>query len=95
MAAIALIAAIGIFVVGVVVGVIAMVTNGIHRERRRYEEARRYRDEHGIWEDPEAPEYFLADEAPDGVSLAARRFNGLYVRRPTAHSHDDDLVLQG
>ena len=95
MAAIALVAAIGIFVVGVVVGVIAMVTNGIHRERRRYEEARRFRDEHGLWDDPAAPEYFLSGEAPDGVSLAARRFNGLYVRRPTVHSNDADLVLQG
>ncbi len=95
MAAIALIAASGIFVVGVVVGIIAMVTNGIHRERRRYEEARRFRDEHGVWDDPEARKYFLSDEAPDGVSLAARRFNGLYVRRPTVHRNDADLVLQG
>jgi len=29
------------------------------------------------------------------VSLAARRFNGLYVRRPTDRRHDSDLVLQG
>lgn len=94
MAAIAL-TAIGIFAVGVVIGVIAMVTHGIHREQRRYEEVRRYRDEHGIWDDPEAREYFLTDEAPDGVSLAARRFNGLYVRRPTDHRNDADLVLQG
>ncbi|MGA8428103.1 MAG: hypothetical protein WB801_11060 [Candidatus Dormiibacterota bacterium] len=92
MAAIALIAAIGIFAVGIVVGIIAMVTHGIHRERRRYQEIRRYRDEHGLWDDPE---YFLTDEAPDGVSLAARRFNGLYVRRPTVHSNDAELVLQG
>jgi hypothetical protein len=95
MATIVLIAAIGIFVIGVVVGVIAMVTHGIHRERRRYEQERRYRDEHGLWDDPEAPGYFLSDEAPDGVSLAARRFNGLYVRRPPAQRHDADLVLQG
>jgi hypothetical protein len=95
MAAIALIAAIGIFAVGIVVGIIAMVTHGIHRERRRYEEMRRYRDEHGLWDAQDAPEYFLTDEAPDGVSLAARRFNGLYVRRPTVHSNDAELVLQG
>jgi hypothetical protein len=95
MAAIALIAAIGIFTVGVVVGIIAMVTHGIHRERRRYEEERRFRDEHGLWDDPDAPGYFLTDEAPDGVSLAARRFNGLYVRRPTVHSNDSELVVQG
>jgi hypothetical protein len=95
MAGIALIAAIGIFAVGVVVGVIAMVTHGIHREQRRYEEVRRYRDEHGLWADADAREYFLTDEAPDGVSLAARRWNGLYVRRPTDHRQDADLVLQG
>jgi hypothetical protein len=95
MASIALIAGIGIFVVGVIVGIIAMVTHGIHRERRRYEEARRYRDEHGLWGDPDSREYFLTDEAPDGLSLAARRFNGLYVRRPTDGRHDADLVLQG
>jgi hypothetical protein len=95
MATIALIAAVGIFTVGVVVGVIAMVTHGIHREQRRYEEVRRYRDQHGIWDDPESPEYFLPEQAPDGVSYTARRFNGLYVRRPAVNRHDSDLVLQG
>ncbi len=96
MAAIALIAAIGIFTVGVVVGVIAMVTHGIHREQRRYQQERRYRDEHGLWDEPGAREYFLPDEAPDGVSQTARRFNGLYVRRPTDdHRRDAGLVLQG
>jgi hypothetical protein len=92
MASIALIAGIGIFTVGVVVGVIAMVTHGIHREQRRYEETRRYREEQGIWGDPDAREYFLSDEAPDGVSLMARSFNGLYVRRPTVHRYDAELA---
>jgi len=95
MATIALITAIGIFAIGVVVGVIAMVTRGIHREQRRYEQARRHRDENGLWDDPEAQGYFLSEEAPDGVSLMARSFNGLYVRRPTVRRHDSDLVLQG
>jgi len=71
MAAIAL-TAIGIFAIGVVIGVIAMVSHGIHREQRRFDEARRYREEQGIWDASEAPEYFLSD-APDGVSNAARR----------------------
>jgi hypothetical protein len=88
MASIALIAGIGIFTVGVVVGVIAMVTHGIRREQRRYEETRRYRKEHGIWDASDAPEYLLRD-APDGVSYAARRLNGLYVRRlPTVREYD-------
>lgn len=85
--------AIGIFAVGVVVGIIAMVTHGINRERRRFEEARRYREQHGMWDDPDAPGYFLPEEAPDGVSLAARRFNGLYVRRP-ADRHDAALAAR-
>lgn len=92
MAGIALIAGIGIFAVGIVVGVIAMVTHGIHREQRRYEEARRYREERGLWDDPDARGYFLPDEAPDGVSLLARSFNGLYVRRPTTHRYDTELA---
>ena len=90
MVSIALIA--GIFGVGVVVGIIGMVTHGIHRERRRYAETRRYRAEHGIWDDPAAREYFLSDEAPDGVSLTARGFNGLYIRRPTVHRYDAELA---
>jgi hypothetical protein len=87
MADIALVA-IGIFAVGVVVGAIAMATHGINRERQRFKELRRFREEHGTWDDPGAPEYFLLEEPPDGVSLAARRFSGLYVRRPTVHRYD-------
>ena len=94
MASIALIAGIGIFVVGVVVGIVAMVTRGIHREQQRYEEARRYRDEHGFRDDPEAPEYFLTEEAPDGVSSMARSFNGLYVRRPSINRFDAELAAR-
>jgi hypothetical protein len=90
-----LIAAIGIFGVGIFVGIIFMVSRGIHRERRRYEEARRFREEHGIWDDPDARGYFLPDEAPDGVSFAARRLNGLYVRRlPNVHRHDAELAVR-
>lgn len=92
MAGIALIAAIGIFAIGVVVGVIAMVSHGIHREQQRYEEAQRYRDEYGIWDGTDSPDYFLPEEAPDGVSLVARSFNGLYVRRPTVHRNDAELA---
>ena len=94
MASIALITGIGIFVVGVVVGIIAMVTRGIHREQQRYEQARRYRDEHGLWDDPDAPEYFLTEEAPDGVSMMARSFNGLYVRRPSIQRFDAELAAR-
>ena len=75
MSGIIFIAAAGIFAIGVGVGIVLMVSHGIHREQRRFDEARRYREEQGIWDASEAPEYFLSD-APDGVSNAARRLNG-------------------
>ena len=94
MSGIILIAAAGIFVIGVGVGIVLMVSHGIHREQRRFDEDRRYREERGIWEDPDVPEYFLP-EAPDGVSHAARRLNGLYVRRlPSARNHDAELAVR-
>ena len=88
MSGIIFIAAAGIFVIGVGVGIVLMVSHGIRREQQRLDETRRYREEHGIWDASDAPEYFLRD-APDGVSYAARRLNGLYVRRlPTVHEYD-------
>jgi hypothetical protein len=95
MVSIIIITALGIFAVGVVVGIIVMVSNGIRREQRRYEEARRFREEHGLWDDPDAPGGFLSEQAPDGVSLAARRLNGLYVRHlPTIRRYDAELALR-
>jgi hypothetical protein len=95
MASIIVITALGIFAVGVVVGIIVMVSHGIRREQRRYEEARRFREEHGVWDDPGANGNFLPEQAPDGVSFAARRFNGLYVRHlPAANRYDAELALR-
>ena len=92
MSGIIFIAAAGIFAIGVVVGVVLMVSHGIHREQRHLDEARRYREEQGIWDASEAPEYFLSD-APDGVSHAARRLNGLYVRHlPTVRDYDAEMA---
>ena len=94
MSGIIFIAAAGIFVIGVVVGIVLMVSHGIRREQHCLDEARRYREEQGIWDVPDAPEYFLSD-APDGVSHAARRLNGLYVRHlPTVRDHDAELALR-
>jgi hypothetical protein len=91
MSGIIFIAAAGIFVIGVGVGIILMVSHGIHREQRRFDEDRRYREEHGIWT---GAGYFLP-EAPDGVSNAARRLNGLYVRHfSDIHGHDTDLAVR-
>lgn len=94
MSGIIVIAAAGIFVIGVGVGIVLMVSHGIHREQRRLEQARRYREEHGMWDASDAPEYFLS-EAPDGVSHAARRLNGLYVRRlPSGRDYDAELAVR-
>jgi hypothetical protein len=94
MSGIIFITAAGIFVIGVVVGIILMVSHGIRHEQHRLDAARRYREEHGIWDDRDAPEYFLTD-APNGVSHVARRLNGLYVRRLTpARDSDAELAVR-
>jgi hypothetical protein len=86
-----LIAAAGIFAIGIMVGIVAVVSHGIRREDKRFQQERRFRTKHGIWAGPDAPEHFLAEEAPDGVSLVARRLNGLHVRRlPSSSRHDAD-----
>jgi hypothetical protein len=74
------IAAIAIFALAVVAGTVTVVSHGIHREERRLRQERRFREQHGIWAGPDAPEYFFAERAPDAVSGAARRLNGLHVR---------------
>jgi hypothetical protein len=73
MAAIVLVAAVGVFVLGAVAGIVAVVSYGIHREQKRL------RGDQGIRAGPDASDYFLAEQAPDVVSGAARRLNGLYV----------------
>jgi hypothetical protein len=93
MLGIVFIAAAGIFIVGIVVGVIAVVSHGIHREEKHFQEERRFREERGIWAGPQAPEYFLDEHAPDGVSTAARRLNGLYVRHLPVVRHEAGLGL--
>ena len=91
-----LIAASGIFAIGIVVGIVAVVSHGIHREEKRFQQDRRFREEHGIWAGPDTPEYF-AEEAPDRVSMTVRRLNGLYVRHlPSSidHTQPGEPVLQ-
>jgi hypothetical protein len=90
-----LIAAAGIFAIGMVVGIVAVVSHGIHREEKRFQQERRFREERGIWAGPDTPEYFLAEEAPDRVSMTIRRLNGLYVRHlPSSIDHDADLGVR-
>ena len=75
-----IIAAIVIFVLAVLAGTVTVVSHGIHREERRLRRERRFREQRGIWAGPDAPEYFFAERAPDAVSGAVRRLNGLHVR---------------
>ena len=82
------IAAAGIFAMGIAVGIVAVVSHGIRREQKHFRQGRG-RDEHAIPPGPEGPEYFLATEAPDAVSRAARRLNGLYIRHELAVTRDD------
>ena len=84
MVGVAFIAAIGIFAVGITVGIIVVVSHGIRQEEQRFKEWRRFQEEHGIWESPEGPGHYLPEQASDRVSLAARRLNGLYVRHVPA-----------
>jgi len=80
MAAIELVAAAGMLVLAVVAGTVAVACYGIHQERKRL------RDEQDTRAGPDAPEYFLAEQAPDLVSGAARRLNGLYVHHLPSQS---------
>ena len=73
MAAIVWVAAAGMFVLAAVTGTVALASYGIHREQQRL------RDKQDTSAGPDAPEYFVAMQAPDVVSGAARRLNGLYV----------------
>jgi hypothetical protein len=89
---ISFVAAAGTFAMGIVAGIVAVVSHGIRREQKRYWRERRLRDEHGIWAAPDAPLHFLAEEAPGVVGCAARRLSGLYVHHlPPSARHDGDL----
>jgi hypothetical protein len=77
---IAIIAA-GIFVMGVVAGVVAFVSVGIHREEKRFREWRRYREAQGTWTGPNGSEHYFTEEAFGRTSNGARALTGLYVRR--------------
>ena len=74
MVGIALTAAVGIFVIGIVTGVVFLVSVGIRREERRFLE------EHGIWGTPGAAGPYMTEQAQDGISSVGRSLNGLYVR---------------
>jgi hypothetical protein len=89
MLGIAFIAAVGIFVIGIVTGIVVLVSIGIRREERRYQEERRFQEEHGIWGSPDAPNHYISESAVDGVSSVGRSVNGLYVRHFPARARRD------
>jgi hypothetical protein len=85
----AFIAAAGIFAVGIVVGIILVVSHGIRQEEARFQEMRRFQEEHGIWDSLEGPGHYLPEQTSGGTSLVARRLNGLYVHHLPTPSRQD------
>ncbi len=89
MLGIAFIAAVGIFVIGIVTGIVVLVSIGVRREERRFQEERRFLEEHGIWGSPDGPNHYIPENALDGVSSVGRSVNGLYVRHLPARVRRD------
>ena len=56
------------------------LTEAAAEAQRLIEEMRRFYEEHSTWSDTGAAEHFLSETARDGISIAIRRLNGLYVR---------------
>jgi hypothetical protein len=84
-----LVAAVGIFVIGIVTGIVILVSIGIRREERQFQEERRFLQENGIWGSPNAPDHYLLEQAPDGISSVSRALNGLHVRHLPARARRD------
>jgi hypothetical protein len=76
-----IIVAVGLFVIGAVIGLVAVASIGIRREERRFRECRRSLQEQGKWLGPDGPDRFVPEEAPDAWSQGARVLTGLWVRR--------------
>lgn len=87
--------AIVIFVVGIVAGVVATVSIGIHREERYLRADQRA--QHEIMYDVRGgPDGFLPESAPDRLAMGVRRLSGLTVRRPLIPAREDvdrDLLV--
>lgn len=81
MAATAVIIAAGIFIMGVAIGLVAIVSIGIRHEERLFREAYRYPQEPGTWPGPDGPDQYLATLPPNLVCHGARALTGLWIRR--------------
>jgi hypothetical protein len=89
MVGIVFVAAVGVFVIGAVTAIVILVTLGIRREERAFQEERRFLEEHGIWGSPDAPDHYLLEHAPDGLTSVSRSLNGLRVRHVPIRARRD------
>lgn len=78
-----MIIAAGVFAAGIGVGVIVVVSAGIHREERRFLEIQRRREEQ-FFQTGEVVSGFMPEDAPDRVTWGARRLMNLHIRRQPA-----------
>ena len=81
MAATDIIIAIGIFVMGAALGLVAVVSIGIRHEELLFREERRYREAQGTWLGPDGPSQFFSAVPPGLISHGARALTGLWIRR--------------
>jgi hypothetical protein len=81
MAATDIIIAAGIFVMGLAVGLVAVVSIGIRREERLFRQHRQGLEAQGDWPGPDVPDQFFSLEPPGLVSHGARALTGLWIRR--------------
>lgn len=81
MAATVIIIAIGIFVMGAAIGLVAVVSIGIKHEEHLFRERRALAEEESAWLGRPVPYQGFTDTAPDLVSHGARALTGLSIRR--------------
>ena len=81
MAATVIIIAIGLFVMGAAIGLVAVVSIGIRHEESLFRERRRLAEEESAFLGWPVPYQGFMDTAPDLVSHGARALTGLRVRR--------------
>ena len=81
MAATVIIIAIGLFVMGAAIGLVAVVSIGIRHEESLFRERRRLAEEESAFLGWPVPYQGFMDTAPDLVGHGARALTGLRVRR--------------
>jgi hypothetical protein len=81
MAAVDVIIIAAIFIMGIAVGLVAVVSIGIRHEELLFREERHYREAQGTWLGPDGPDQYFTAEAPSLVGHGARALTGLWIRR--------------